>query len=107
MSAEVFVRMQMQMAQMGQASRQDQLLSDSKIVRPSLREREAISQLLATKPRPKTLNDADIKYPKDLLDKTTWFGFERRIMHEIWTEVSGKEWRDTDASQPPKTETTP
>ena len=107
LSAEDMLRIQMQMKQLGQASQQGQLLQDSQIVRPSPREREALSQVLMTKPRPKTLTDADIKYLKDLLDKTTWFGFERRIMHEIWTEVIGKEWRDTEVLPPSKTETLP
>ena len=53
--------------------------------------------LSATKPHPKTLTDADIKYLKDLLDKAARLSFER-----IWTEVSGKEWHDTEVSQPPK-----
>jgi len=45
--------------------------------------------------------------PEDLLDKPAWFGFERRIVHEMWTEVSGKEWYDTEVSQPPKNEKSP
>ena len=77
------------------------------MVRPSPRERDAVSQLLTAKPRPKTLKDADIKYLKDLLNKAAWFGFERRIVHEMWTEVSGKEWHDTEVSQPPKNEKSP
>jgi hypothetical protein len=84
-----------------------QVLDGSQIVRPSLRERAAISELLATTPRPKTLKDADIKYLNDLLNKATWFGFEQRIAHELWTEVNGKEWHDTEATQPPKAEKSP
>jgi hypothetical protein len=91
----------------GQASRQGQALEGTQIVRPSPRERAAISQLLTTTPRPKTLKDADIKYLEDLLNKAAWFGFERRIVHEIWTEVSGKEWHDTEVTQPPKNEKSP
>jgi len=83
------------------------LLQDSQIVRPSPKERLAITKLLATKPRPKTLNDADMRYLKELLDKSTWFGFERRIMREMWREVSGNEWRDTDLPQPPHDESPP
>jgi hypothetical protein len=60
-----------------------QVLDGSQIVRPSLRERAAISELLATTPRPKTLKDADIKYLKNLLNKETWFGFEQRIAYEL------------------------
>lgn len=56
------------------------------------------------KPRPKTLTDADVKYLKDLRDKAAWLGFERRIVHEMWTEVSSKEWHDIEVSQPSKTE---
>lgn len=92
--AEDVLGIQMQMQQMGQASRQGQQLQDLQIVRPSPRERDAITKLLLTKPRPKTLNDADIRYLKELFDKAAWFGFERRIMHEIWGEVNGKEWRE-------------
>jgi len=106
-SAEDAVRNQMQLTQMVQAPRQGQVLEGSQIVRPSPRERDAVSQLLTIKPRPKTLKDADMKYLKDLLDKPAWFGFERRIVHEMWTEVSGKEWHDTEVSQPPKNEKSP
>jgi hypothetical protein len=76
-------------------------------VRPSLRERAAISELLATTPPPKTLKEADIKYLKNLLTKATWFGFEQRIAHELWTEANGKEWHDTVATPPPKAEKSP
>ena len=106
-SAENVERNQMQMAQIGRAPRQGQVPEGSQIVRPSPRERDAVSQLLTTKPRPKTLKDADMKYLKNLLDKPAWFGFERRIVHEMWTEVSGKEWHDTEVSQPPKNEKSP
>ena len=106
-SADDAVRNQMQSTQRSQAPRQGQVLEGSQIVRPSPRERDAVSQLLTTKPRPKTLKDADMKYLKNLLDKPAWFGFERRIVHEMWTEVSGKEWHDTEVSQPPKNEKSP
>jgi hypothetical protein len=102
--AEDVLRIQMQLPQRSPASRQGQVLEGSQTVRPSLRERDAIQQLLAAKPRPKTLKDADIKYLKNLLDKSAWFGFEQRIVHEMWTEVSGKEWHDIPVSQPPKNE---
>ena len=105
--AEDALRIQMQLPQRSQASRQGQPLEGSQIVRPSPKERAAISQLLTTTPRPKTLKDADIKYLEDLLNKAAWFGFERRIVHEIWTEVSGKEWQDTEVTQPPKNEKSP
>ena len=105
--AEDAVRIQMQLTQMGQAPRQGQVLEGSQMVRPSPKERDAVNQMLTTKPRPKTLKDADIKYLKDLLNKATWVGFERRIVHEMWTEVSGKEWHDTEVSQPPKNEKSP
>jgi len=107
LSADDAVRIQMQFTQRSQASRQGQVLEGSQIVRPSPRERDAVSQLLTIKPRPKTLKDADIKYLKDLLNKAAWVGFERRIVHEMWTEVSGKEWHDTEVSQPPKNEKSP
>jgi hypothetical protein len=105
--ADNAVRIQMQLPQRSQASRQGQVLEGSQIVRPSPRERDAVSHLLTIKPRPKTFKDADIKYLKDLLNKAAWFGFERRIVHEMWTEVSGKEWHDTEVSQPPKNEKSP
>jgi hypothetical protein len=107
LSAEDAVRIQMQLTQRSQASRQGQVLEGSQMVRPSPRERDAVSQLLTIKPRPKTLKDADIKYLKDLLNKAAWVGFERRIVHDMWTEVSGKEWHDTEVSQPPKNEKSP
>jgi hypothetical protein len=106
-SAEDAVRIQMQSTQMGQAPRQGQVLEGSQIVRPSPRERDAVRQMLTTKPRSKTLKDADMKYLKDLLDKAAWFGFERRIVHEMWTEVNGKAWHDTEVSQPSKNEKSP
>ena len=107
LSADDAVRIQMQLTQRIQASRQGQVLEGSQIVRPSPRERDVVSQLLTIKPRPKTLKDADIKYLKDLRNKAAWVGFERRIVHEMWTEVSGKEWHDTEVSQPPKNEKSP
>ena len=105
--AEDTLRIQIQLTQRSQASRQGQVLEGSQIVRPSPRECDAVSQLLTINPRPKTLKDADIKYLKDLLNKAAWVGFERRIVHEMWTEVSGKEWHDTEAFQPPKNEKSP
>jgi len=107
LSAEATVGIEMALTQAGQTSRQGQVLEGSQLVRPSPRERDAVSQLLMTKPRPKTLKDADIKYLKGLLGKAAWFGFERRIVHDMWTEVSGKEWHDTEVSQPPKNEKLP
>lgn len=103
-SAENAERNQMQLTQLGQAPRQGQVPESSQIVRPSLRERDAVIQLLAIKPRPRTLKDADMKYLKDLRDKPAWFGFERHIVREMWTEVSGKEWHDTEVSKPHKKE---
>ena len=105
--AEDTSRIPMQLTQMSQAPRKGPFLEGSQMVRPSPREREAIYQLLALKPRPKTLKDADMKYLKDLRDKAAWFGFEQRMVHEIWAEVSGKEWRDTEGAQHPKNETSP
>ena len=105
--AEDTSRIPMQLTQMSQAPRKGPFLEGSQMVRPSPKEREAIYQLLALKPRPKTLKDADMKYLKDLRDKAAWFGFEQRMVHEIWAEVSGKEWRDTEGAQHPKNETSP
>lgn len=105
--AEDALRIQTQLTQTSQASRQGGPLEGSQMVRPSPKERAVVSQMLTTRPRPKTLNNADIKYLKDLLNKAAWVGFERRIVHEMWTEVSGKEWHDIEVTQPPKNETSP
>ncbi len=94
--AEDTTRIQVQLAQMPQTSRKNPVLEDSQMVKPTQKEREAIHQMLATKPRQKTLKNADRKYLKGLLDKAAWIGFERRIVHEMWSEMSGKEWRDTE-----------
>jgi len=104
--AEDVFGIQMQMQQMSQTTRQGQQLQDSQIVRPTPRERDAITQLLNTKPRPRSLNDADIRYLKELLDKAAWLGFERRIMHEIWSEVRGKQWSE-EISPSPNSEEAP
>ena len=94
--AEDISRIPMQLTQMGQAPRKGPFLEGSQMVRPSPREREAIYQLLALTPRPKTLKDADMKYLQNLRDKGTWFGFDQRMVHAIWADVNGKEWRDTE-----------
>ena len=104
---EDVLRVQTQLTQASQASRHGGALEDAQMVQPSPKERAVVSQMLTTKPRPKTLNDADLKYLNDLLHKAAWYGFERRIVHKMWTEVSGKEWHDTDVSQPPKNEKSP
>lgn len=82
----------MQLIQMSQTPRKSPFLEGGRMVRPSPREREAVHQLLALKPRPKTLKDADMKFLQDLRDKGTWFAFDQRMVHEIWAEVYGKEW---------------
>jgi len=94
--AEDALPVPMQLAQMNQPPRKGLALEESQMVKPTQKEREAIHQLLATKPGQKTLKNADRKYLKGLLDKAAWVGFERRIVHEMWTEMSGKEWRDTE-----------
>jgi hypothetical protein len=104
---EDVLRVQTQLTQTSQASRQGAPLEDAQMVQPSPKERAVVSQMLTTKPRPKTLNDADVKYLNDLLHKAAWYGFERRIVHKMWTEVSGKEWHDTEVLQPPKNEKSP
>jgi hypothetical protein len=105
--AEHAVSIQVQLSERSQASRQGRAPEGPKMVRPSPKEREAVSQILATKPRPKTLKDADIEYLKGLRDKPAWFGFERRIVHDMWTEMSGKEWQDSEVSQSLKNEKFP
>jgi hypothetical protein len=94
--AEDTSRIPMQLTQMNQAPRKGPVFEGSQTVRPSPKEREAIHQMLALKPRPKTLKDADAKYLQNLRDKGTWYGFEQRMLHEIWADVNGKEWRDTE-----------
>ena len=74
--------------------------NDQRLFRPSPQEREAVSKLIDMKPRPKTFNDADIRYLKGVLDKAAWLGAERRIMHEMWTEATGKQWGASDADSP-------
>jgi hypothetical protein len=94
--AEDALPVPMQLAQVNQMPRKGPVLEDSKVVKPTQKEREAIRQLLATNPRQKSLKNADRKYLKGLLDKAAWIGFDRRIVHELWTEMSGREWRDTE-----------
>ena len=105
--AEDALHVQTQLAQTSQASRQGGPLEGAQLVQPSPMERAVVSQMLTTKPRPKTLKDADIQYLNELLHKAAWYGFERRIVHKLWTEVSGKEWHDPEVSQPPKNEQSP
>ena len=94
--AEDTLPVPMQLAQVNQSPPKGLDLEDSQMVKPTQKEREAIHQLLATKPRQKALKNADRKYLKGLLDKPAWIGFERRVVHEMWTEMSGREWRDTE-----------
>ena len=76
-------------------------MDEQKLFRPTPQERDAVSKLIDIKPRPKTFIEADIKYLKGLLDKAAWLGSERRIMHAMWAEVTGKQWgaSDTDSSK--------
>lgn len=106
-NAEVVTHVQMHQTQTGQSSRQGEPLQGSQRVRPSPKELAAIREVLATRPPPKTLTDADIKYLKELLGKPAWYGFEQRIVHETWTEVSGKEWRNTEEAEMLRNKTTP
>jgi len=79
-------------------------LNEQKLFRPSPEEREAINKLIDMKPRPKTFNEADIKYLRGLLDRAVWLGAERRIMHEMWAEGTGKKWEARDANIPKQPE---
>ena len=106
-SAETETGIQIYKTQTSQSSRQGEPLQGSLRVRPSPKELAAISEVLAIRPRPKTLTAADIKYLKELLGKPSWYGFEQRIVHEIWTEVSGKEWRNTEGAEMLRNKTTP
>lgn len=107
LSAKELAHTRMYTTQINQASRRGEGFQGSQLVRPSPREREAISEVLMTKPRPKTLTDADMKLLKELLHKPTWFGFEQRIVHDIWAEVSGKKWPDTDGTASPRNKASP
>ncbi|RPH75319.1 MAG: hypothetical protein EHM80_16415 [Nitrospiraceae bacterium] len=84
----------MQLAQLNQSPRKNPFLEGGQMVRPSPREREAVHQMLALKPRPKTLKEADMKFLQGLRDKASWFVLDQRMVHEIWAEVNGMEWRD-------------
>jgi hypothetical protein len=92
--AEETSRHPIQLSQLNQTPRKNPFLEGGQIVRPSLKEREAVHQMLALKPRPKTLKDADVRFLQELRDKGTWFAFDQRMMHEIWSEVNGKKWND-------------
>ncbi len=100
--AEDAMPIRVQLTQRSQASGQGRAPEGPQMVRPSPKEREAVSQLLAAKPRPKALKDADMEYLKSLRDKPAWFGFERRIVHDMWAQMSGKEWQDSEMLQSPK-----
>ncbi|HJU04187.1 MAG TPA: hypothetical protein VJ692_03475 [Nitrospiraceae bacterium] len=74
--------------------------ADRKLIRPSPKERVAIIKLLERKPRPKTFIDADIKYLRALLEKAVWTGAERRILGEIWQEVTGRPFEPSQSESP-------
>lgn len=92
--AEETSHVPMQLAQLNQTPRKNPFLEGGYVVRPSPREREMVHQMLALKPRPKTLKDADIRFLQGLRDKASWFVLDQRMVHEIWSEVHGKEWED-------------
>ena len=92
--AEETPRVSMQLTQLNQTPRKNPLFEGGQMVRPSPKEREAVHQMLALKPRPKTLKDADMKFLQGLRDKASWFVLDQRMVHEIWAEVLGKEWDD-------------
>ena len=92
--AEETARVPLQLTQLNQTPRKNPFFEGGQMVRPSLKEREAVHQMLALKPRPKTLKDADMKFLQGLRDKASWFVLDQRMVHEIWSEVHGKEWDD-------------
>ena len=92
--AEEMPRVPMQLTQASQSPRKGSFLESSQKVQPLPKEREAVHQMLALKPRPKTLKDADMKFLQGLRDKASWFVLDQRMVHEIWAEVNGKEWDD-------------
>ena len=72
-------------------------MDEQKLFRPTPQEREAVSKLIDMKPRPKTFNEADIKYLKGLLDKTSWFGTvqgSRRYLQSCMRTFRGCSPRD-------------
>ena len=89
----------MQIFQQEQAARREHML-----VRPAPQEPEAVRTLINMKPRPKTFTEANMKYLKGLLDKAAWMGREQRIVHEMWTEGTGKQWEPRDADHQPQLE---
>ena len=89
----------MQFLQQEQAARREHML-----VRPTPQERELVRTLINLKPRPKTFTETDMKYLKGLLDKAAWMGGEQRILHEMWTEGTGKPWGPRDADSQPQPE---
>ena len=107
LSAEEDGTIRIYTGQTSQASRRGETFQSSQLVRPSQRERDAIREVLKTKPRPKILTDADVKLLKELHSKPTWFGFEQRIVHDIWAGASGKKWPDTDGAASPGNKTSP
>ncbi len=92
--AEETPRVPMQLTQLNQTPRTNPFFEGAQMVRPSPKEREAVHQMLALKPRPKTLKDADRKFLQGLRDKASWFVLDQRMVHEVWSEVNGKEWDD-------------
>ena len=92
--AEEMLRVPMQLTQASQSPRKGSFLEASQKVQPLPKEREAVHQMLALKPRPKTLKAADMKFLQGLRDKASWFVLDQRMVHEIWSEVHGKEWGD-------------
>lgn len=88
-----------QLFQQEQAARFEHML-----VRPTPQESEAVRMLINMKPRPKAFTEADIKYLKELLDKAAWMGREQRIVREMWTEATGKQWetRNVDSQHQPE-----
>jgi hypothetical protein len=107
-STEGVLPIQIYNTQSSQSSRQGEPPQGSQRVRPSPRELAAISEVLAMRPRPKALTDADRKFLKELLGKPAWYGFEQRIVHDVWAEVNGKKWSDADGGvSAPRNKTSP
>ena len=106
-SAEDAVSIEMQSTQKSQAPCEGQVIEGSQNGRPSLRERDAVSQILL----PNHAQDSEgCRYEvqfENLHDKPAWFGYERRIVHEMWTDLSGKQWHKTEVSQRSRNEKSP
>ncbi len=67
-------------------------LRDRQVVHPTEDEREAVTTLLAMRPRPNSLSRAEVTFLRSLAGDRIWTGGEERTLHKIWKDVTGKSW---------------